>query len=391
MPYFKWKGVTLIGEIKKGKSAASSPIDLSNRLLQQGISMIASKQIYLYSFLWPINEKIKGDIFQQQADLLKTGILLPQVLEIIGQQFYNPRICQALFIMSEDIKKGLSFDLALEKQSFLNDPIVSIMLKAGCESDNIIPAIDAVTLYFYKLHSFKKNIRSILMMPLLTFFFFIGITLFIFIVIIPRFADIFQSLQCELPLLTQYIFYLSQFMSGFSLVYCLITIAFFSYIVYRIVPKKGWLFLLLRLPFIGKILLNHHIYRALQAISLLLCNGITLPESLKIVSQSLSYPLQPYFMDLYQEVASGQSLARILHTHSIFLPEVVTLLCMGEEMGTLAGAFKNAASLYNDRLEEALQKFIFLLQPIVIILLGLLITTLIIAVYLPIMQLSHII
>ena len=76
MPYFKWKGITLTGEIKAGKLMASSLMELSNRLLQQHIALISSKEIYLFSLQWSLKEKTKGDIFQQLGDLLRSGMLL---------------------------------------------------------------------------------------------------------------------------------------------------------------------------------------------------------------------------------------------------------------------------------------------------------------------------
>ena len=155
--------------------------------------------------------------------------------------------------------------------------------------------------------------------------------------------------------------------------------------------KNWWNTTIHKIPFIGSLFFHHQAHKALQALSLLVTNGVPLVIALQIVTESIDEPLKSYLTAVHYDVATGQSLNNaLINYHSLFFPEMIPLIRMGEEAGTLVEALKSATSLYNDRLEESLQRFIFLLQPTVIILLGLLITTLIVAVYLPIMQLSYV-
>ncbi len=394
MPYFKWVGVNSVGVTKKGKQIAYSFQDLSDRLLHQGIAVISCKIIYSPPLLWPVGSQTKGNLFQQKAKLLRAGLLLPKVFSIAAQQAHNPIVSDMLFAISHDIQQGIPFAQALQKYSSFFDSIVMVMLTAGYESGDVVSAMENVALYFHKQHAFKKSIRAALAMPLLTLLFFVGITCFIFIFIIPRFADMFSSLQQELPPLTAGMLAVSEFVCSFSMVYLLGGLGIAVLVMYYYFShtgKKVWDNLIIRMPFIGVIVWQYHMSQALQALSLLVNSGITLKEGLAIVSNSSEHFLiKSQISILHDDVASGQLLGNAMATASIFLPEIVALIHIGEETGTLGQSLESAAAVYHEKLDEQLGRFVFFLQPTVIILLGLLVTTLIFAVYLPIMQLSRV-
>lgn len=395
MPYFKWAGVDIIGSTKKGKQVAHSSHDLSEQLLKKGVALLHYKVIKAPSFLWPVNAQVKGNLFQQKAKLLKAGLLLPHVLTIVAQQSHNPIIYDILFKIAQDIQQGVPFAQALEKCDTLCNQIVMIMLIAGYESGNLIGAMENVALYFHKQHTFNKNIRAVLAMPLLTLLFFIGISCFIFIFIIPRFIDMFNSLQQELPQITRFMIQASEFVRSSSMVCVLLGSALLIFLVYHycvVRNKKIWNNIIAQMPFLGSIIWQHQMSQALQALSLLVNNGITLVTALGIVSKSVeNSAIKSQLLFLHDEIQSGQLLSSAMMMSSIFLPEIVALIHIGEETGTLGQSLESAAAVYSESLEGQLKRFIFFLQPTVIILLGLLVTTLIFAVYLPIMQLSYVI
>lgn len=394
MPYFKWVGVDIAGITKKGKHAAHSSQELSERLFKRGIALLSCKSIYTPSLLWMVNAQAKGDVFKHKAKLLRAGILLPQSLIIAAEQSHNPFVYDMLFNLSIDIQHGVPFAAALHKQPLLSDPIVMIMLTAGHESGNLINAIENVALYFHKQHSFNKSIRSALAMPLLTLLFFIGISSFIFVVIIPRFADMFYSFDQELPALTRFMITASEFVRSSSMLYVLGFLGILVFLIYyycTTVGKQRWNSIVMKMPFIGQLVWQHQMCQALQALSLLVNSGVALVPGLKIVRDSFDNAvMRSQLASLHDEVASGQLLSNAMATTSFFLPEVVALVHVGEESATLGQSLESAAVVYSDMLEQSMRRFIFVLQPTVIILLGFLVTTLIFSVYLPILQLSHV-
>ena len=396
MPYFKWVGVDITGTIRKGKKPASSLEDLSARLLANGIALLSSQSLFTVSCLWPINAKIKSDVFKQKAKLLRAGVLLPNALDVIAQQSNNPILYDIFLGMWHDVQHGIFFGKALEKYPIFHDPIVAIMLTAGYESGNMISSIENVSLYYHKQHVFNKNIRAALAMPLLTLLFFIGISFFIFVFIIPRFADMFSSLQQELPALTRSMIAISNFMYSSSMVYCIIgaiiTIVCMHYYFVTQSGKKKWNSIINGMPFIGTIIWQYHMCQALQALGLLVASGVSLVAALEIVSESVEHEaIKRLLQSLHNDVSSGLLLSVAMTTTGLFLPEITALIFVGQESGSLGQSLESAALVYNDTVEARLQRFIFFLQPCVIILLGLLVMTLIFAVYAPIMQLSQVI
>lgn len=393
MPYFKWVGVDIIGQIKKGRLAAHSSDELSERLLQRGVALLRCTSLYTVPFVWKLTLSIKAQVFSSIARLLRAGIMMPDVFVITAQQVNNPFLYDALFNWAMDIKSGESFVATVKKQSQLCDPLVITMLVVGNESGNMMQAVENVVSYYQMRHDFKKGIRASLAMPLLTFVFFIGITLLIFLFIMPRFADMFLSMNSELPPLTRYMIDISSFVSSWSMVQLLL-ITFVSGVgVYHCCKKKAayaWDMLCIRMPFIGRVIWYHECGQFLYALSLLINNNVPLLQALEILESSIhNHGVKYYINALYCDVQSGILLSQAMAGLLVFSSDVVALVKVGEESGTLGASLISAADLYRDSAQRLLGRFVFLIQPIVIIILGFLIGMLIFAVYLPIMNLSH--
>jgi len=187
---------------------------------------------------------------------------------------------------------------------------------------------------------------------------------------------------------------MSDFIRSFSMVYVVISIGIIIFCGYYYCKHKSRKIrdvFLAQVPFLGEVVWQYHISQILQALSLLLASGMTLVMALKIVSDSVDHSLiKSHFIQLHDDVAQGQLLSNAMAIRGGFLPETIALIHIGQETATVAQSLESAAVVYNDRLENQLRRFVFFLQPIVIILLGLLVTILIFAVYLPIIQLSYI-
>lgn len=393
MPYFKWVGITLTGDIKKGKLVAYSSHELSERLLQRGVALLSCHAAYVPRVFWSVSSGVKGQVFGRISQLLSAGIMLPEALTISAQQYGNPLLYDSLFNCSTDIKNGISFIDALEKQHYLCDQIAVTMLLAGYESGNVAAACENVSRYYDMQDHFKKGVRSALAMPLVTLFFFLGITFFIFVFIMPRFADMFASLHHDLPALTRYMLAISNFMRSWSMISFLAGVGGIVCMGYYFCKTSGKnigdLFYS-RIPFIGRLVYYHQLGQALHALSLLVNSGVSLSYALKMVSVSVNNSVvKKCLMSLYDEIQLGRLLSDAMFSSAAFLPEVAAVIRVGQESGELGASLEYSAQLYKDLLQQMLGRFIFFLQPIMIVFLGLLIAALILSVYLPVMELSH--
>jgi type IV pilus assembly protein PilC len=324
--------------------------------------------------------------------LLKAGIMMPDVFIIAAQQINNPILFDAFFECAIDIKNGVPFVTAIKKQKVLNDPIVTTMLIVGHESGNFITVVEHIAYYYQMQDTFKKNIRTALAMPMLTLIFFIGITLFIFIFIMPRFAEMFLSLNHELPLLTRYMIDISLFIVSFAMIYWIIFCVLCVICLYRCcktIGAKIFNKVCMKMPYIGKLLWYYECGQFLHALSLLVNSNITLLHALEITQNAThNFGMKQYIASLYEQVQSGILLSQALSTTFIFSSDIISLVTVGEESGTLPASLMSAADLYKESMQLLLNRIIFFIQPIVIIILGFLIGMLIFAVYLPIMNLS---
>ena len=291
MPYFKWIGVDIAGDIKKGKLTAYSHDELSERLLQRGIALLRCSSIYMPSFLCQPTARLKMQLFLSIERLLKAGILMPDVFTIAAQQIDNPILCDAMFACAIDIKNGEPFVLAIKKQKQLYDPIVITMLTIGHESGNFVSAVEHVAHYYHIQHTFRKNIRAALAMPCFTFIFFIGISLFIFIFLMPRFADMFVSMNNhELPALTRMMIHISTFITSKSMIYLTVFIVVCVMMVRHHIKTSGawlWNVLCMKVPFMGRLLLYYECEQFLHSLSLLVSSNMPLLQALETTQLSI--------------------------------------------------------------------------------------------------------
>ncbi len=392
MPYFKWVGVDITGAIKKGKLVAYSDQELSQRLFQQGIALMRCASIYTISFLWNINAASRANIFSAIARLLRAGLTVPDVFTIAAQQLDNPFLYDDLFNCARDIRTGIPFAAALKKHTLLCDGLAQIMLIVGHESGNMITAVEYVAAYYEMKHSFKKEIRAALAMPLLTFIFFIGISLFIFIFIMPRFADMFTSMNAQLPAITQYMIVMSEFISSWSMVYIVLGVGLCALLLRRYLRAAGarvWNILVIKIPVVGTVVLNHQLGQFLYGLSLLERSGVPLVHALEVVESLTAHSVVKRFIHIIRmDVHSGILLSHAMAASLVFSSDVIALVNIGEETGTLGSSLLSSAEIYKESTHILLQRLVFFVQPLVIIVLGLLIGMLIFAVYLPIMNLS---
>jgi type IV pilus assembly protein PilC len=395
MPYFKWVGVDIVGKKKSGKVVAYSQQELSQRLFSRGIALLWCKQIYVLSFFWPVSRRVKNEIFTHIAQLLRAGMLFPNVLRIVAQRSNNPFVCDMLSELSIDISHRMPFVTALEKQKKLCNPIAVTLLEAGNESANMVSAAEGVAYYYEMQDKFKKDIRSALAMPLLTLLFFFVTSFLVFVFIIPRFADMFASLNQKLPSFTLCMIAISSFMRSWAMIVLsgmCVGCVFGFYYFFKTIGKSLGDRIVLGIPFVGNLIYHHQLGQVLYALSLLVLSGVSLAPALHLLSASLDNSvIKRQFEILYHDVISGCLLSDAMDRSLMFLPEIAALVRIGEESGLLGESLESASALYADTLRQSMQTFVFFLQPLMIVLLGVLITALIFAVYLPIMDLSYVI
>lgn len=397
MPYFKWRGVDISGTLRYGKLSARSSKHLDTLLFKRGIALLSSSPTYLFWFSRTIRLSLKVEWLRQLTVLIKSGVLLPDALSIVADQLNHPVLQDVVHAIAELVCNGVSLSAAIKQHKGIVDPVVVQLIQVGQESGKLADALDAAVVYLEMEHDFYTKLRSVLLMPLLAGLFLLGITLIIFGVIVPRFVDIFASLQKDIPPLTQLMIQISAFVSSWRMIFCISIVLLFCWFGKKYFKTPSGKIvrdrLCLRLPFIGTIIQQQLLAYTLQSLALLENSGIDIVLALHIVADSIDNVVLKKQLDyLSYEVSTGKSLSEAMRisTHSLFTEEIIAMVHIGQESGNISALLEKAAQIYRDKASRQLYLFTILLQPFLIIVLGILVTILIFAVYMPIMDLAHV-
>jgi type II secretory pathway component PulF len=396
MPYFKWRGVNIIGEDKKGTLLAPSKQVLDRLLFDRGIALLSSQKIKKKTFLFSqrLTTTMQAQFFDELARLLSAGMLLPEALVIIRDQAIGNKMPILIEKIYDSVNAGKTLFYALHKASPLFSELTLQMVDAGHRSGNLAHSISLVAQQLSMRDQFMRQLRTALLMPTLTIVFFAMVAFFLFVFIIPQFADLFTMFNATLPPLTQVLINISKFVTSRSFVWsfgafiCLSTVMYLLFT--KSVCKAWWARTSLLTPFYGRILRDLVVMRIARSIGLLLQNGISLVDALGIACNAEG---DVYVQNCLQKVVffvrSGSTLSSSLaFFENLFPIEVISLVQVGERSASLASAFIAIADRYQEHIQRRLTRFTMLVQPIAIIVLGCLIGLLVVAIYLPIIHLS---
>ena len=398
MPHFQWSGVDILGNTRRGRQFARSKKELDAVLFKRQIALLKSKPTRTFSLFSPILLQHNIQTFRQLAELVGSGVLLPEALTIVAGQTEQPKLASVLHTVAVAVHEGKTFAHALAQYPHIFDRLTIQMVHVGHESGNVAIALSALADYLDRTQTFQKKVRAAALMPAITFGFFVVISLVIFIVVMPKFAAVFSSLKSELPPLTKTMMRISDFLhSSRALVWAgLLAMGLFALKKYRTTKQGSVLFdtIFLRLPYIGMLTVQTSLAYFLHALSMVLTGGMQAVPALDTARHTVrNSVLRKQLGELVHDVAAGSSLseAMLQDPGQLFGADVVSLIKVGEASGDLAALVKKASGLYQERVDRSLSFVTTMVQPLLMIILGLLITLLIFAVYLPIFNLSQVI
>lgn len=399
MAYFTWKGIDLQGSIHKGKLFARSSAELDALLLKQEIALLScapAKQILFMER--GIRQSQKIQFFKQCAQLLDAGVLLPDALTVIYSQTHHSQWHLILATVSNCVHEGSSLSQALERYPAVFDSVMINMIHVGQESGHLVASLTLLGDYLTTKHEFGNSMRSAAMVPLITLGFFTIIAMAIFIFIIPHFITMFESVKQELPAVTRMMIASSDFFRSRFLLLFIGCIAA-SIIVARsfITTKRGafvWDSFLLRVPCIGFLIMQSSLANFLQAMAMLTGGGMHIVPALAVAKGMIGNKRIKYHIEIIEkEVHAGSSLsqAMIFEPGQIFGAHAIAIINVGQESGRLTVLLNQTARMYQENIKKNIAMLTTLINPLLMVILGLLITFLVFAVYLPVFNLSNVI
>jgi type IV pilus assembly protein PilC len=404
MSMFRWQGIGPRGETLQGEMEAPSVEAVMARLRTQRIRPVAdriqekgtglSREIKLPQFGTGVKAKDVVIFTRQLATMIDSGLPIVQAMDILGQQTENPNFAKIIKKIKQDIEGGETFSAALSKYPKIFDNLYTNMVSAG-EIGGILDTILArLCAYMEKAVKLKAKIKGAMIYPISIVTVAVGVTAILLIFVIPVFADMFSSFGKALPMPTQIAINLSYATIAYAkyLVAAALGTVFGVRSFYR--TEKGKLAidgLLLKLPVFGDLIRKAAVARFTRTLSTLLSSGVPVLDALYITGKTAGNKVvEQTILASRQTISQGKTLVEPLTESGVFPAMVCQMINVGETTGALDSMLSKIADFYDDEVDNAVANMTALMEPFVIVFLGVVIGGLVIAMYLPIFKLGAI-
>jgi type IV pilus assembly protein PilC len=396
MPTYQWKGKNRYGDVVGGVRVASSVDDLSKALQREQISVMdisSARKKFEIPFLQKQKVKLKDlAIYSRQLSVLIDAELpLIQSLNILAEQTKNKYFKSVIKDVREDVEAGSTLNQAKRKFPNVFDDLYCNLVASGEQSGSLDIMLRRLAEYLEKIVRLRAQVRQAMIYPSAVLSFAIVVCIFMLWKVIPVFASIFLELGAELPFLTSMVLSLSVFIQKYILFLAIGIVAAIFGLRYwrktesgrRIVDK-----FLLRMPLFGKLLEKVGLSRVTRTLSTLLSGGVPMLESLKITSTtSGNVVIEDYIIQARSMVAEGTSLRDALREKGRFPFMMIQMVGVGEATGTLDEMLTKLADFYDEEVEYSVANLLSILEPILLIFVGLIVGSIVISMYLPIFDL----
>jgi len=397
MPIFKWEGKAAKGAIKKGEMEAPNEVAIRIHLRQQNIipTKIVSKGTEI-KFSLPFKRKVKERsiaIFTRQlATMIDAGLPLVQSLEILSSQQDNKVFKNIIREIREDVESGSTFAGALKKHPVTFDELYTNLVVAGEEGGILDSILIRLANYIEKAAALKKKVKSALVYPSVIMIVAIGVVMILMLFVIPVFETMFKSAGQSLPLPTLIVLTISKLIQKYVIILIPALILLFYLLRKYHQTENGRAVidrLLLKLPVFGLLLKKIAVARFSRTLGTLISSGVPILDGLNIVSRaSGNRTIETAILNARASIREGETIADPLNRSGIFPPMVIQMISVGESTGALDSMLSKIADFFDDEVDIAVSNLTSLLEPFLMIFLGVVIGGVVISMYLPIFQMA---
>jgi type IV pilus assembly protein PilC len=392
---FQWEGRDKTGKTVKGEIRASGEAVVNATLRRQGINVTKVRRQRLAGGK-RVTDKDIALFTRQLATMMKAGVPLLQAFDIVGKGHANPRVTKLLMDVKSDVETGSSLAAAFRKHPLHFDALFCNLVQAGEQAGILETLLDRLATYKEKILAIKSKIKSALFYPVAVIVVAFIITAVIMIFVIPAFKQVFTSFGADLPAPTLVVMGVSDFFVEFW------------YLIFGILIGGVWGFfelwkrseavqismdrVLLRMPIFGDIVRKSVIARWTRTLSTMFAAGVPLVEALDSVGGAAgNYVYKIATKQIQQEVSTGTSLTAAMGNANVFPNMVVQMASIGEESGSLDHMLGKVADFYEAEVDDAVEALSSLMEPLIMVVLGVLIGGMVIAMYLPIFKLGQVV
>jgi len=392
---FEWEGKDKNGKIVRGEMRAGGEAMVSASLRRQGVMVNKVKKRRM-SGGKAIKQKDIAVFTRQLSTMMRAGVPLIQSFDIVARGSTNPRMTRLLTDIRSDVETGTSLSAAFRKHPLHFDALYCNLVEAGEAGGILETLLDRLALYQEKTMAIKNKIKSALIYPVAVLVVAFVVLAVIMIFVIPAFEDVFKSFGADLPAPTLVVIAMSKFFVRYwYLIFGILgggTYFFFQSWKRSIKMQKVMDRLLLRVPVFGDLVNKSSIARWTRTLSTMFAAGVPLVEALDSVGgASGNAVFQEATEQIQRDVSTGSALTTSMQTTGVFPVMVLQMCAIGEESGSLDAMLGKAAEFYEDEVDEAVKGLSSLMEPFIIVILGVLIGGIVISMYLPIFKLGQVV
>jgi len=407
MPVFEYVAIDRAGKNRKGIIDADSARAARQKLRSDGIypshleetqaDEISEKPSRL-QFKLPLQRVRRAELVsttRQLATLLSAGLPLVSALSGVLEHVKRPGLRKVLSQVRERVKEGMSLASALMEHPAVFPSIYTAMINAGETSGTLELVVERLADFGEQQLDLQRKIRSTLAYPLLMLIVGVGVVVFLMAYVIPRVTQIFVEMKQELPLPTTILIGVSNLFQRYWPVALLVIVGCVFAVRHYVKTDAGrrrYDRMLLKLPVVGVIVEKVAIARITRTLGTLLHNGVPLLSSMEIVRNLVSnVVLRQALEEARQEISEGASITAPLARGGVFPPSVIQMISVGEQSGNLEGMLFKVADTFDSEVETSVTTFTSLLGPFMILFLAFFVGFVVLAVLLPIFEMSHLI
>ena len=390
---YLWEGKDKSGKVIKGQMRAGGQAVVQVTLRRQGI-VVTKVHKQRIGRGGRVSEKDVSLFTRQMATMMKAGVPLLQSFDIVGKGHSNPAVARLLMGIKTDVETGSSLASAFRKYPLHFDALYCNLVAAGEQAGILETLLERLATYKEKILAIKSKIKSALFYPIAIVVVAFIITAVIMIFVIPAFKEVFSNFGADLPAPTLFIMAISDFFVRFW------------YIIFPAVIGGAWGFLalwkrsvpvqvfmdrlMLKVPVFGDLIRKSTIARWTRTLSIMFAAGVPLVEALESVGgASGNYVYMMATREIQRKVSTGTSLTTSMQEANVFPNMVTQMVSIGEESGALDSMLSKVADFFEAEVDDAVDALTSLMEPMIMVVLGVLIGGMVIAMYLPIFKIGQ--
>lgn len=400
MAVYIWEGRNRAGDRKSGEVTAKNRQVAIERLVADGIFVKSIKakgiEINIKFFKKKIKDKDVALFTKGFSVMVGSGLPILDSLDILADQEKNPEFKKVIMDIYSKVEGGSTLTFALSEHKKVFSDLYVSLIESGEKSGTLDDVAKRLSNYMEKTIALKRKIRGAMIYPSMVSAVAVGVVTLILTIVIPSFASLYESSGMLLPLPTRIVIQMSELLRSYFLYIAGALVVIF--LIFKYLYRKSYKFrklvdkMILNIPIFGLLIKKASIARFTRTLGSLMKSGVDILEGFDIIAKIAgNVVIQESLLSIREDVASGSSVAEPLRKSEIFPSMVAHMVSVGEKTGRLDEMLEKTADYYEAEVDNTVNNLSTLIEPIIIVVLGVIIGFIVIAMYLPIFKLGEVI